>query len=53
MRLALRGQRDMDSGSERVTDEDVLRALRAQASRVQWRSLLITAVLTILYLLVT
>lgn len=53
MRLASRGLRDMDHGTESVTDAVADRALRRQARRVQWSALLAAAVPTALYLLVS
>ena len=53
MRLAARGQRDMDSGVEQVADHDILRALRAQARRVQTRAVATALVLTVVFTLIT
>jgi hypothetical protein len=53
VRLASRGLRDMDAGPESITDVAVLNAVRRQARRVQWLSLLTAALLTALYLIVS
>jgi hypothetical protein len=39
----------MDDGPEAITDDDVLRTVRRQARRVQWRSVLGAAALTALF----
>lgn len=46
MRLAARGLRDMDSGSEAIDDKDERRRIRQQAFRVHLKSLISAAVLT-------
>ena len=51
MKLAARGQRDMDSGPEPVHDATELSALRSQARGVHLRSLLLAGALTALLLL--
>jgi hypothetical protein len=53
VRLASRGLRDMDAGTESITDAAILAAVRRQARRVQWKSLIAAALLTALYLLVS
>lgn len=42
MLLASRGLRDMGEGVQRITDAAELAAVRAQARRVNWMSLLAT-----------
>jgi hypothetical protein len=42
----------MDAGVERITQPDALNAVRYQARRVQWRSLITAVLLTALYLAV-
>jgi hypothetical protein len=44
--LAARGQRDMDAGSEPITDPEELRQVRRQARRVRMQSLLFAAAVT-------
>ena len=46
MRLAARGQRDMDGGSEQIQDAEELRRIRRQALRVHLKSVISAAVLT-------
>ncbi|MGH7520610.1 MAG: hypothetical protein ACREMI_04985 [Gemmatimonadales bacterium] len=46
MRLAARGQRDMDSGSEPIQDAGDLRRIRRQALRVHLKSLIAAVLLT-------
>ncbi|HSK19608.1 MAG TPA: hypothetical protein VK912_10715 [Longimicrobiales bacterium] len=53
MRLASRGLRDMDAGPEAITDTDTLNAVRRQARRVQWQSLVSAALITALYLILS
>ena len=53
MRLAARGQRDMDGNVQDITAADELAAVRRQAARVQWSSLLVATILTIVYVLLT
>lgn len=53
MRLAARGLRDMDAGTEPIANAVELSAVRRQARRVQWQSLISAALLTALYLAVT
>jgi hypothetical protein len=43
----------MDTGPERIQDADVAAAVRRQARRVQWTSLLATVVTTAVYLLLS
>jgi hypothetical protein len=43
----------MDAGVERITQPDALKAVRHQARRVQWDSLLAAVLLTALYLAVS
>ena len=53
MRLAWRGRRDMDSGSEQITDDELLRAVRRQARRVQVRAVTAAALLTAVFIIMT
>lgn len=46
MRLAARGLRDMDSGSESIEDATELRKIRRQALRVHLKSLISAGVVT-------
>ena len=51
MRLASRGLRDMDDGPQRIEDEAVLAAVRAQARRVLFKSALAAGAVMIAFLL--
>jgi hypothetical protein len=53
VRLASRGLRDMDAGPESITDTDMLNAVRRQARRVQWKSLLSAVLITTVYLILS
>ncbi|MBR9989505.1 MAG: hypothetical protein KFH98_07105 [Gemmatimonadetes bacterium] len=53
MGLASRGLRDMDTGPERIGDATMLDAVRRQAARVHLLSLIATALLTGVYLLLS
>lgn len=53
MRLASRGLRDMGSGPEPITDAEMLNAVRRQARRVQWKSVVGAALITALYLVIS
>ena len=48
MKLAARGQRDMDQGSEPITDPQELSSIRRQARGVYLKSWITAFVLTIL-----
>jgi hypothetical protein len=50
VKLAARGQRDLDVGPEPIVDPEGLRQVRRQARHVQTRSLLVAAALTALLL---
>jgi len=50
VRLAARGLRDMDAGAEPIRDTAELDAVRRQARRVQWQSVLAAVLFTALYL---
>jgi len=50
VRLAFTGQRELDSGSERVTDTAELHAIRRQALRVQLQSVFAAVAVTAIYL---
>jgi hypothetical protein len=52
VKLASRGQRDMDTGPEYITDTEELRSVQRQAGVVRTKSLLGAATLTVLLLLV-
>ncbi len=52
MALASRGQRDMDSGPETITDAAENDQLRRQARKVHVKALLVTAALVALVLMV-
>ncbi len=47
MKLAARGQRDMDSGPETITDSAQLRQVRRQARIVHAKSLAAALVITV------
>lgn len=49
VRLAATGRRNLDSGSERVTDNAELAAMRAQARRVQVQAVSTALAITALY----
>ena len=51
MRLAARGQRDMDGNVQSVTAADERAALRHKAARMRWATIIIATVLTALYVL--
>ena len=51
MRLSARGQRDMDTGPEAITDAAVLAQVRRQARKVHLQSFLLAALLTAVALL--
>ena len=53
MRLAARGQRDMDGNVQGITDADERTALRRKGARMRWTSIIIATVLTILYVLLS
>jgi hypothetical protein len=53
VRLAWRGLRDLDSGSEQITDDEVMRAVRLQARRVQVRAVTAAALLTAVFIIMT
>jgi hypothetical protein len=53
VKLALRGQRNLDQGTEPIRDDAELHAVRRQARRVAWHIALSTIALTALYLLTT
>ena len=46
MRLASRGQRDMDRGPEQISDAEELRLVQRQARAVYVKSIIAAAVLT-------
>ena len=48
MKLASRGQRDLDTGPNPITDADELTSIQRQARAVHFRSLLTAAALTLL-----
>ena len=50
MSLAARGARNMDSGIERIEEDDVKAQLRRQARRVYLKAILAAAALTLLCL---
>ena len=50
VRLAATGRRNMDDGSERVTDAAELRAMRRQARRIQRNAIASALLITALYL---
>ena len=52
MKLAARGQRDMDTGPEAIADAAQLSTVRQQARGVHLKSLLFAGALTALILLV-
>ena len=52
MGLASRGQRDMDSGMEAITDAASLAQVRRQARKVQVKSLFLASALVGLVLLI-
>jgi hypothetical protein len=52
VKLASRGQRDLDSGPEAMTNAAELTATRRQARAVHLKSLIVAAVLTLIILLV-
>jgi hypothetical protein len=52
VRLAARGQRDMDSGSEAIQDADELRRIRRQAVRVHLKSFIAAVTLTGIFVVV-
>jgi hypothetical protein len=51
VKLASRGQRDLDSGPEVITDAAELTAARRQARSVHVKSLIAAAILTMMVLL--
>ena len=51
MKLAARGQRDMDTGPETIADAAVLAQVRRQARKVHLQSFLLAALLTAVVLL--
>ncbi|HET7615206.1 MAG TPA: hypothetical protein VFK26_14905 [Gemmatimonadaceae bacterium] len=46
MRLASRGQRDMDGGAEQISDAEELRIVQRQARAVYVKSIITAAILT-------
>ena len=50
MKLASRGQRDMDTGPQTIDDNGELAQLRRQARAVYAKSIVVAAILTILSL---
>jgi len=46
VRLASRGQRDMDKGAEPISDAEELKRVRRQASAVYVKSVVTAAILT-------
>lgn len=52
MALASRGQRDLDTGPEAITDDSELAQVRRQARKVHVKSLVLTAALLALALMI-
>lgn len=52
MRLAARGLRDMDTGSEPIEDAAELRKIRSQALRVHFKAFMAAALLTAILVVV-
>jgi hypothetical protein len=52
VKLAARGQRDMDTGAEAIADAAELKQVRRQARAVYTKAIVVAAVLTTLALLV-
>ena len=46
MRLASRGQRDMDTGPEQISDAEELRVVQSQARAVYVKAIITAAILT-------
>ena len=53
MRLAARGQRDMDGNVQAITNADERAALRRKGARMRWTAILIATALTTLYVLLS
>jgi hypothetical protein len=53
VRLAARGLRDMDGNVQHITDAHELAAVRRQAARIRWFTIIIATVLTTLYVLLS
>lgn len=53
MRLAARGLRDLDRGTEQIRDVKERAAVQAQGRRVTWKSIAAAVLVTSIYLLLT